>query len=346
MDYPLPTDYPKGSRLKFLPLEKMEFETLTKCPCCDSKDITLLFKAKDLLTQKPGEFFLTKCKSCKLVFQNPRIKEKDIINYYEAIGYFNKPKENHKKKKNSFLKKETLNNHFGYGKKSFFWPATFFLKGFLLSKSYPSFKQGGKLLEIGCSNGAFLEELRGLGWQVKGIEMSESSARYAKEQRGLDVQNKKIEEGDFKENEFDCVIMNMVLEHLYSPFEVMEKITKWLKPKGELIISIPYFEGFEFWLFKEFAYGLQLPTHQTFFTKPILRAYLKKLGFKNARFYHQTFDRDIVVSSQYRFQEKGGAFFRVLGYNKTIRLTLVKPLVLFLALIGKTSRLTVRAIFQ
>ena len=64
------------------------------------------------------------------------------------------------------------------------------------------------------------------------------------------------------------------------------------------------------------------------------------------KFYHQMFDRDIVVSSQYRFQEKGGALFRVLGYNKTIRLTLVKPLVLFLALIGKTSRLTVRAIFQ
>ncbi|MDP2950868.1 MAG: hypothetical protein Q8N55_00635, partial [bacterium] len=127
------------------------------------------------------------------------------------------------------------------------------------------------------------------------------------------------------------------------PFKNLSKIAQWLKPKGELIISIPYFNGFEFQFFKGFAYGLQLPTHQTFFSQPILKAYFQKLGFKKAKFYHQAFDRDIVVSSQYRFQEKGGAFFKLLGYNKIIRLIFVKPFVLSLSLLGKTSRLTVRA---
>lgn len=40
--------------------------------------------------------------------------------------------------------------------------------------------------------------------------------------------------------------MSMVLEHLYYPFESLENITYWLKPGGQLIFSIPYFEGFEF----------------------------------------------------------------------------------------------------
>ena len=321
----------------------IEYEKLNSCPFCSSKEIVFLFKAKDLLCCKRGEFFLTKCLKCGLVFQNPRVKEQDIGFYYQGLNYFNKPKTTPLKKKNNFLKKETLNNHFGYGQKSFFWAVTFFLKGFLSAKSYPYFKKGGKLLEIGCSNGSFLEELRGLGWQVKGIEMSQESSTFAREKRGLDVENKRIEDCDFKQNEFDVIIMNMVLEHLYSPFEVMEKIAKWLKPKGEWILSVPYFQGFEFLVFKEFAYGLQLPTHQTFFTKPILKAYLQKLGFKKIKFYHQMFDRDIVVSSQYRFQEKGGALFRVLGYNKIIRLILIKPFVLLLALFGKTSRLTIHA---
>ncbi|MCG2689966.1 class I SAM-dependent methyltransferase [Candidatus Parcubacteria bacterium] len=334
----------------------MEFETLTKCPYCASKDIALLFKAKDLLTHKPGEFFLTKCLKCGLVFQNPRVKEKDIGFYYEDIGYFNQPKEKQNLEKENkakpsfpfslkeFLKKQTLQNQFGYGRKSrLSWFLSWSFKGSLRAKSYPSFKQGGKLLEIGCSNGVFLKELQGLGWQVKGIEMSQESSTFAREKRGLDVENKKIEECFFQNNEFDCVIMNMVLEHLYAPFGALKKITSWLKPRGELIFSVPYFSGFEFRFFQEFSYGLQLPTHQTFFSKPILKAYLQKLGFKKIKFYHQMFDRDIVVSSQYRFSAEGGAFFKLLGYNKIIRLILIKPFVLLLALFGKTSRVTLKA---
>ena len=333
----------------------MEFETLTKCPFCSAKEIVLLFKAKDLLTQKPGEFFLSQCQKCTLVFQNPRVKEKDIGFYYENINYFQEPKQAFlKKEKQSFrkntlsifkdfLKKQALINHFAYGGKNAFWLISLSFKKALLAKSYPCFVKNGKLLEIGCSNGVFLEELKNLGWQVKGVEMSRESSQYAKEKRGLDVQNKRIEECDFRENEFDVIVMNMVLEHLYSPFDALQKIAQWLKPKGQLIFSLPYFKGFEFQFFKEFTYGLQLPTHQTFFSQPILKICLQKLGFNKIKFYHQAFDRDIVVSSQNKYQATSFWFYRFLGYNRIVRLFFIKPLVFLLALIGKTSRLTLRA---
>lgn len=341
----------------------MEFETLTKCPSCQALKIKLLLKANDLLSQKPGEFFLSKCQQCGLVFQNPRIKEKDIGFYYESIDYFKEPKRTNPEKEKQefanffsflkvFLKQQILRNHLGYGKQNIFWLLIFPFKKSLLAKSYPYFIKGGKLLEVGCSNGSFLEELQSLGWQARGVEMSERSAQFAREKRNLEVENKRLEECNFKENEFDAIIMNMVLEHLYSPFESLKKITQWLKPEGQLIFSLPYFQGFEFWAFKEFTYGLQLPTHQTFFKQTILRAYLKHLGFKKIKFYFQAFDRDLVVSSQYVFQSGKRPshfplppfFFKLLGYNKIIRLFFVKPLIFFLALINKTSRITVRAV--
>lgn len=315
----------------------IEYEKIELCPYCSSRNIRLLFKAKDFIGKKEGYFFLSKCLNCGLYFQNPRVKEKDIADFYEPIGYFKAPELKYSKK--SFWKHKTLANHFGYGKKDIFWLFSFIFKRFLKSKSYPCFKQNGSLLEIGCSNGELLRELADLGWRTKGIEMSGQSSLFAREKRRLDVDNKRVEECSFPEKTFDVVVMNMVLEHLYRPFEQLAKISFWLKPGGYIIFSIPYINGLEFKIFKECSYGLQLPTHITFFTKRIIRDYLKKLGFAQIRFYSQFFDRDIVASSQY----KGGWFFKFLGYNKCVRLFLIKPFVLFLSLLGLSSRLTVFA---
>jgi SAM-dependent methyltransferase len=45
----------------------------------------------------------------------------------------------------------------------------------------------------------------------------------------------------FKENTFDCVEADHVLEHLSAPFEVMQDIFRILKPGGKLIIRVPHF---------------------------------------------------------------------------------------------------------
>jgi glycosyltransferase involved in cell wall biosynthesis/SAM-dependent methyltransferase len=39
---------------------------------------------------------------------------------------------------------------------------------------------------------------------------------------------------------FDCLIMSEVLEHLIDPWSVIEKLERWVKPGGMIIITVPY----------------------------------------------------------------------------------------------------------
>jgi len=330
-----------------------QFEKLSQCPYCFSTDLFFLFKSPDRLAGMPGDFSLNKCQCCGLVFQNPRVKEEFIGEYYTAKLHYYQPnetpfslKENWKKRLKNFLKKQTLYCHFNYflqKKNPLFFCLTLPWKRFIKIAGFPCFQPQGTVLEIGCSHGEFLQELKNLRWNVQGVEMDEKSAVYGREKRGLDIYNKKIEQCDFPAKSFNAVIMRMVLEHLYHPFDALKQAAFWLKPQGELIFSIPYIYGLESILFKSYFYGLQLPYHIVFFNKRIIRSYLKKIGFSHIKFYHHYFDRDIVASSQYKYQATKSFFYKILGYNKIIRFAIIKPFVFLLSLLGKTSRITVVA---
>ncbi|MDO8524141.1 MAG: class I SAM-dependent methyltransferase [bacterium] len=324
-------------------------EKLSQCPYCSSGDLFFLLQASDRLGEKPGIFYLEKCRHCALVFQNPRVREENISFYYNIGPYAFLPLASKEEEKSGFwqqIQKRTLIEHFGYstGKKnSLLYLLTFPFKRILKIKSFPDFKKQGNLLEIGCSNGDFLLQLKTLGWKVKGIEMAEASSDFGRNIRGLDIENKRIEECSFKNQEFDAIVLRMVLEHLYQPFDSLKEITAWLKKDGQLVFSIPYFNGFEFQLFKSYSYGLQLPTHITFFNKKIIKEVLENLGYQKIKFYHHFFERDIVASAEYKYQDLGKYWWKVIARNKAIRTFVIKPFVILLSLFGKTSRVTIYA---
>lgn len=335
---------------------KFKYERLKKCPYCSSLDIFLILEAPDRLTHIPGKFYLSKCKECGLVFQNPRVGE-DCINifYNKSLGYYNPPKSNQKlackigkiRRFKRFIYRQTLVNNFNYthlGSPSLFLKIfTLSFKRFLKIQLTPTYVKNGRLLEIGCSYGARLEYLKKLGWSVKGIEMDKKTVEYAVNSRNLDVENKKLEEVKFPPNKFEVIIMSMVLEHLYQPFDFLRNVTSWLKPGGQLIFSIPYFEGFEFHFFKEYSYGMHLPHHTTFFNKRIIKNYLKKLGYRHIKFYFQYFDRDIVASAYYKYLDSEKWIYKFIAQNKIFRKLIIKPFVLGFSLFRKTSRVTVYA---
>ncbi|NQU82933.1 MAG: methyltransferase domain-containing protein [Parcubacteria group bacterium] len=329
--------------------KQIEFEEIKECPFCSSEQIKFLFSAPERLTDLPGIFSVYQCQECGLAFQNPLVREEYIGLYYtERLGYYspsaNKDKEPHGLKK--FLTEHILVNHLKYDfkkKNIFLLFLTLPLKRFLKTRIFPDFKQGGKFLDIGCAGGRLLSRMKKMGWDTTGIEMHKKTANYAQEQLGLKVFNKRIEDADFPEQEFDAIVMSMVLEHLYHPFMSLEKITKWLKKDGQLIFSIPYFNGFEFNRFRGYSFGLQLPIHITFLSKKVIKQHLTTLGYKDIKFYHQFFDRDIIASARNKYKDTGVWFYKILGHNKIVRILLVRPFVFLLALFNKTSRITVYA---
>lgn len=96
------------------------------------------------------------------------------------------------------------------------------------------------VLEVGCGAGATLSRIQYL-WPdaaVKGIEENEKLARIGANY--LDIIHGSIEsmELPYGKEYFDIIIMNHVLEKVYSPEKIVNKIKPLLKQQGSLIVGV------------------------------------------------------------------------------------------------------------
>jgi len=101
------------------------------------------------------------------------------------------------------------------------------------------------ICELGCGNGYFANQLSGLGYEVTGIDASESGIKYACENYG---KNAEFIQAGIDHNlvqkvhgsQFDLVIAKEVIEHLYRPSDLMEGAKQLLKKDGYLCLTTPY----------------------------------------------------------------------------------------------------------
>jgi 2-polyprenyl-3-methyl-5-hydroxy-6-metoxy-1,4-benzoquinol methylase len=115
-------------------------------------------------------------------------------------------------------------------------------------------------LDLGCGNGDFLALVSQLGWQVQGLEPDPAAAKIARE-RGFPVLAANVETADFTPDSFDAITLSHVLEHLLNPAETLERITRWLKPRGTLVTITPNPVSGSATAFGKFWYALDAPRH-------------------------------------------------------------------------------------
>lgn len=104
----------------------------------------------------------------------------------------------------------------------------------------------GRLLDVGVGRGEVLIAASERGWEVEGIEPSETFADYAEKSTGAKIWRESIEESDLTEASYDVVILAAVLEHLYDPDIVIKKIASALKQGGILFLDVPNEKGLYF----------------------------------------------------------------------------------------------------
>ena len=98
----------------------------------------------------------------------------------------------------------------------------------------------GRLLDIGSGYGFFLEEMKNQGWEVEGIELSETGRNHTQGRIKVPVHSRPLELLSLPEDHFDVVTLFYVIEHLSDPVATIREIRRILRPEGMLLLRWPH----------------------------------------------------------------------------------------------------------
>ena len=135
-------------------------------------------------------------------------------------------------------------------------------------------KAPGRLLDIGCASGFFLDEARRQGWETVGLEISEYASSVAREHLELDVHTGTLETSLFPPESFDVITAWDVIEHLPNPAEFFTKIVALLKPGGWFACGTPNFDSWARKIRKQNWHHLRPPEHLSYFSPKTLERVL------------------------------------------------------------------------
>ena len=102
----------------------------------------------------------------------------------------------------------------------------------------------GRLLEIGCAAGFFLDEARSSGFEVRGLDISEFAVAYARDSLGLDARaGSFLDEANPGAGSWDALAAFYVIEHFPDQRLVFERISSLLGPGGLFVFAVPSTNG-------------------------------------------------------------------------------------------------------
>jgi 2-polyprenyl-3-methyl-5-hydroxy-6-metoxy-1,4-benzoquinol methylase len=116
-----------------------------------------------------------------------------------------------------------------------------YLKVIKLLESYGS---GKKVLDVGCGNGSFVSIALEVGYEVKGIELSQAAVDIA---RSFDLPVYKLDffSKQIKESSYDVISMFEVLEHLKDPIGFLVRAEQVVKPGGLIYLTTPNYNSLD-----------------------------------------------------------------------------------------------------
>jgi len=145
-------------------------------------------------------------------------------------------------------------------------------------------KRSGRILDIGCATGGFLNLARERGWEAFGVEFSDYAADLAIKKYNLNVFNGSLEEAQFKDDDFDLVCASDIIEHVNDPVDFLQEIHRILANDGLLYLAFPNAGSFYYKFFGLIArYNYRnyflLPYHLYHFSPSTIKLLLNKTGF-------------------------------------------------------------------
>ena len=256
-------------------------EQISNCPVCQNNTFEKYLEVKDY-TVSNENFQIVSCKSCGFKFTNPRPNSNEIGKYYKAESYISH-----------------TNTSKGLIAKIYHAVRKFTLKSKLnlINGLYP---QKGKLLDIGCGTGMFLNEARENGWKVNGIE-PDLGARQIAEEINKSIINLEIL-SSFKNERFNIITMWHVLEHVHLLNETMDWLKDRITEDGFIIIAVPNHESKDAEVFQAQWAAYDVPRHLYHFSQKSIKELFDQKGFRLEKTLPMKFDSFYVSMLSTKYQ--------------------------------------------
>jgi SAM-dependent methyltransferase len=178
----------------------------THCPVCDSNDFTVWAKSKT-----PARY--VRCRSCGTLYANPRSPR--------SVRY------------------AWINDAFAMSKE---WMDALDARRPALSREAAligRYLSRGHILDIGCSAGVFFEYFPREKWKYSGVELSPTTAEFARQTYHADVRVGTLREADFPDKYFDLVTLIDTICYLDDPYQDLCEVRRILREDGLLAIELP-----------------------------------------------------------------------------------------------------------
>ena len=237
-----------------------------ECIICYNKEFSKLPFIREVSTHTNKSYPLYKCKKCGLVRPHPLpYHDDDKLDIYDNpknIRYYNEKE------------KKIEEDSFEY--KYYF---KYFLPFIQLIDKY---KIGGKSLDIGCGAGHLLKLLAEKGFDSEGLDVSKKLIDALKNKFKVyccDINNKNL-----KDNSYNLITANQVLEHIENPEIFVRRLNQLLVKGCYAIIAVPYLKGLVPNILRTKWYGLGYGQHLNFFSKKSLKIMFERNGFEICEF--------------------------------------------------------------
>ena len=219
-----------------------------KCCVCNNNDINSIS-----LKYRKEDFIVVQCNKCSFIFVPQYFSKKISYEDYKDEKVLEQVR-----KGNNWLK---IQRH---------------LLRFKLIKRY---KPNGNLFDLGTGWGHFLYTGKQLGYEVSGIEVSDTAYEYATNELKLPVEHINFFNMEINKQAYDLITMWDVLEHIPDADEVVRRCNLMLKDGGYVILQVPQIDSFFAKRLKEnwhmISYG-----HVNYFSKDTIRKLFERHGFE------------------------------------------------------------------
>lgn len=264
-------------------------KTYKNCPVCYSDKFANFMVCKDYTVSK-SDFQLVKCQECSFVFTNPIPEESEIGSFYESEEYIS----------HSNTSKGLVNKLYQV------------VRNYTIQKKIKllvSLNKNRRLLDIGSGTGEFLHACRLQGFDIQGIEPSESGRKYSSEEYKIEAHTEEKLK-NFEESSFDFITMWHVLEHVYHLNDRIEEIYRLLAKDGFLIVAVPNLESYDASLYKEYWAAYDVPRHLYHFSKRDIERLFGRHNFKLIQTLPMKFDAYYVSMLSERYKNGGSGIIK------------------------------------